>query len=84
MNGGIQELVGIGKHHEFRPFGQVPAEVVKHFVNLLEGARCIGPGFLVDEHHGCRMPVHLGGVVVGFIAQFHIGNLFQPKHIATR
>ena len=38
VDGGIQELVGIGKHHEFRPFGQVPAKVVKHFVNLLDGA----------------------------------------------
>ena len=38
IDGSIQELVGIGKHHEFRPFGQVPAEVVKHFVNLLDGA----------------------------------------------
>ena len=30
------------------------------------------------------MAVHLGGVVVVFIAQLHIGNLFQPKHVATR
>ena len=26
IDGSIQELVGIGKHHEFRPFGQVPAD----------------------------------------------------------
>jgi hypothetical protein len=30
------------------------------------------------------MPVHFGGIVVVFIAQFHIGNLLQPKHIAAR
>ena len=29
------------------------------------------------------MSVHLGGVVVEFIAQFHIGDILQPQHIAT-
>ena len=29
------------------------------------------------------MSVHLGGIVVVFIAQLHIGDIFQPKHVTA-
>ena len=56
---------------------------IEHLVNLIDGARSVGTSFLIDEHHGSRMSVHLGGIVVEFIAQLHVGDIFQPKHIAT-
>ena len=52
-------------------------------MNLIDGARSVGTRFLVDEHRGSRMSVHLGGIVVEFIAQLHIGDIFQPKHVTA-
>ena len=38
MDGGIQELVGVGKHHKLCPFGQIAAEVIEYLVYLIDGA----------------------------------------------
>ena len=38
MDGGIQELVGIGQHYELRPFRQVALNFIEHLVNLIDGA----------------------------------------------
>jgi len=38
IDGGIQELVGIGQHHKLRTFRQVAFNFIEHLVNLIDGA----------------------------------------------
>ncbi len=83
MNRGVEEVVVVHRHGEFQTLG----EVFLHDFNLcqafVDDFGSVGACRLEHDGHGSRFAVKRRGVVVGYLAEFHIGHILEIEHIAV-
>ncbi len=80
---GVEEPVGIAQRYELHAGGQFARDLGQHRVDLLDRLRGVRARLLVDHSHGALVSVHVGAVVVVFVAQLDVGHLFQAQHLAA-